>query len=103
MHTDRSRPWIRAAAGWKRARGPRVGFAYSIDDKTVVRGGFGLFYDRIQGNPTFYSLANPPYVSSISYNYGDMANITRGRAPAASFAAIQTIQPNLRTPYSEQF
>ena len=82
---------------------PRAGFAYSINDKTVLRGGFGLFYDRIQGNPTFYSLANPPYVSSVSYNYGNMANIAGGKAPAAPFASIQTIQNNLKTPYSEQF
>jgi len=26
--------------------GPRVGFAYRVDDKTVVRAGFGIFYDN---------------------------------------------------------
>ncbi|MGH9581784.1 MAG: carboxypeptidase regulatory-like domain-containing protein, partial [Bryobacteraceae bacterium] len=52
---------------------PRVGFAYSLNDKTVVRGDFGIFYDRIQGNPTFYTLNNPPYVSSSSYNYGNIS------------------------------
>ena len=29
---------------WKKGFAPRVGLAYSVDDKTVVRAGYGLFY-----------------------------------------------------------
>jgi hypothetical protein len=31
---------------YKRAFGPRVGFAYAYNDKTVVRGGYGIMYTR---------------------------------------------------------
>ena len=29
---------------------PRIGFAYQLDDKTVLRGGYGMFYDTIGVN-----------------------------------------------------
>jgi hypothetical protein len=82
---------------------PRVGFAWAVTDKTVIRGGFGLFPDRIQGNPTFYTLNNPPYVGSAQYQYGNLATIATGPSVIPTWGTIQTIDPNLKVPYSEQF
>ncbi|MEN6606294.1 MAG: carboxypeptidase regulatory-like domain-containing protein, partial [Bryobacteraceae bacterium] len=31
--------------------GPRIGFAYALDNKTVIRGGFGMFYGPIWYDP----------------------------------------------------
>ncbi|MGB7846795.1 MAG: TonB-dependent receptor [Candidatus Acidiferrum sp.] len=33
---------------YHKAFGPRVGFAYRINDKTVVRGGYGIFYEPLK-------------------------------------------------------
>ncbi len=36
------------AAGSKKPFAPRIGFAYRLTDKTVVRGGYGLFFDSAE-------------------------------------------------------
>ncbi|MGH9724029.1 MAG: hypothetical protein ACRD41_03100, partial [Candidatus Acidiferrales bacterium] len=33
---------------YHKAFGPRLGFAYSINDKTVLRGGYGIFYEPLK-------------------------------------------------------
>ena len=54
--------------------GPRFGFAYDLfgTGRTALRGGFGMFKDRPQGNPTFYANGNPPVAYTPTLYYGNL-------------------------------
>jgi len=93
----------RGLYGGQNTFAPRVGFAYALNSATVLRGGFGMFYDRMEGNVVFPTLNNPPFVGSSSFTYANLSDITGGGGVSAPWGTIQTMQPNMRTPYTEQF
>ncbi len=59
---------------------PRVGVVYDLTGKgtTILRGGWGIFYDRPQGNMVFDMIANAPGVLNSQVQWGRLQTLATG-------------------------
>jgi hypothetical protein len=101
--------------------GPRVGLAYSATDKTVVRTGFGVYYDNLNLNELQFSRLVPPFYGQYSlqptrtdlrYNadtlFPDLNNIPQFPAPFSMNPANRsayTVQwnGNIQRSFADQY
>jgi hypothetical protein len=97
--------------------GPRIGFALDAtgDNKTVVRGGFGVFYDAITANIIQNGTQPFRYSYTINAPYS-LADPLRGLAPIPATVNLSNPvfttnpppqltfpDPHMRTPYTMQY
>jgi hypothetical protein len=89
---------------------PRIGFAYRVgsSDRTVIRGGYGVFYQPEPFNQFIFLGINPPFVSfynrflnTSNYNSWDWNNPTAGSPPGG--VQFTYIPQNSRTPYLQSW
>ena len=92
---------------------PRFGFAYSLPGRrtTVLRGGYGMFYDVLQENCCEGTRTNPPFSSFPQYLGGNTTaevatiNIQDAMSPTRTTAPVPWIQAldfNLQNGYQQQ-
>lgn len=82
---------------------PRVGFAYDVtgDGKTVLRAGFGMFFERVQGNDVYNAALNPPFAyqpsaTNVYFSNPNTSALT-GQTTSQTFPSNLT---NLKYKYS---
>ncbi len=94
--------------------GPRLGFAYDLtgQSKTVIRGGFGMMYERIQGNDMYNGAVNPPGDPNPTLNGVSLQNpglnLTTGNVITAAALpvlplGVTGIADNYKPPVSFQY
>jgi len=82
---------------------PRVGIAWDIfgQGNTVLRAGYGVFYETIIGNIPGNAMLNPPFLPDY-FNSFPFASWPNAFAPSG-FPVLTITQQNLRTPYAQHF
>jgi len=103
----------------KKVFAPRIGFAFRpfADDKTVIRGGYGVFFDSAEGREIDGAADIYPYVSRGNYiqtlgqttallttdqMFPNFAGLGAATPEANSFLAVN-ISPEPRNPYVQQW
>jgi len=94
---------------------PRIGLAYKINDKTVIRAGMGTFFARlVSGVLDDVLTGNGIYQVSDSISSSNATLLKAGPvfpnalaspvtgAASTSASVLDVLSPNLKTPYSEQ-
>lgn len=88
---------------------PRFGLAYRASERTVVRAGFGIYYNPNQTNTFTFLSSNPPFSAVISCTATLAAPITFANPSPTSACGtakifnIITPNPHLPTPYMNQW
>ena len=101
---------------------PRIGFAYKLTDKAVVHGGYGIFFGGLESTGYYPNLGeNFPFEFDSNFPSGSCNQggscatngftlengftnaIAAGLLNSISQPGLRGSEPNVRTPYSEQY
>lgn len=83
---------------------PRIGFAWMPfhSQKTVIRGGYGIFYENIQGNDLYNAAPNPPFSNTPDIFNTSLTN-PGGVAGTVFPSGLVSLDPGYKQPQSQEW
>ena len=87
------------------ALAPRFGMAYDLtgEQRFVVRGGAGLFFDRPSGNSVFAQVLNPPNLENVTVRNGQLQTLGSGGLTTLTPPALNVFEYDSDLPSSIQW
>jgi hypothetical protein len=81
---------------------PRIGFAYDLtgDGKMAIRGGFGIFFNRLDGNQVYNLAGQPPYGYTPQVNYTTVSQIASAGGNLVFGPQTYTAWPTAQIPWN---
>ena len=81
---------------------PRIGLAWKAADKTVVRAGWGIYYNALEMSFIGLTRFNPPNISTLTAFRPQLPNLLAG-AQQAIPSGLVIPADDTRTPYAQHF
>jgi hypothetical protein len=84
---------------------PRFGMAFDVtgQQKMILRGGVGLYYDRPFGNSVISMSGNPPASRLVTVRWGQLQSLGQGGLTTQGPPGLNTIEHDAKLPSSTQF
>ena len=88
---------------FKKGFGPRVGLAYQASPRTVVRAGYGIYYENTNTNELQFQRNLPPFYFNATLNNQPVQQMIPPLDQLTSIPAPFTLNAKNRVPYTQEW